>query len=77
MTVPAARRYLALFLSQGLIVECEDAFACRPASGDLARSIAELAHAYNERPVTLINVISTMTDGGLQSLADAFDLRQE
>ena len=62
LTVPAARRYLALFLSQELIVEREGGFAYRPASGDVAR--AQLAHAYNERPVTLIKVIATMTDGG-------------
>jgi hypothetical protein len=77
LTVADARHYLALFLSQGLIVEREGGFAYRPASGDLARSIAELAHAYNERPVTLIKVISTMTDGGLRSFADTFDRRTE
>jgi len=65
LTVPAARHYLALFLSHELIVEREGGFAYRPASGDVARAIAELADAYNERPVTLIKVIATMTDGGI------------
>jgi hypothetical protein len=77
LTVPAIKQYLALFLSRGLVVERDGAIAYGPASSELEQSIGDLAHAHNERPVTLIKVISMMTNDSLRSFADAFDLRQE
>lgn len=78
LTVPAVKEYTAVFVARGLIAERPDgAFTYGPTSADLEHSIAELAHAYNERPVTLIKVIYTMTDGTIRSFADAFDLRKE
>lgn len=77
VTLPAVQEYTGLFTSCGLIVEEAGAFNYCPASPDLEHAIGQLSHAYNERPVTLINVIYRMADGGIRSFADAFKLRKD
>jgi hypothetical protein len=77
VTVSAVDQYAALYVSRGVVIEQDGAFAYRPSSPELERAIEELAHAYNERPVTLINVIYRLTDGNIRSFSDAFKLRKE
>ena len=77
VTVPAVREYAALFVASGLIVEAHGRFTYGPAAPDLQRAIGELAHIYNERPVTLITAIYKIADSRLQSFSDSFDLRED
>jgi hypothetical protein len=48
----------------------------RPASEELARHVATLAQAYEERPVTLVRVIYALRDHKIRSFAEAFKLRK-
>jgi hypothetical protein len=57
ITVPAVREYTALFAGHSLVTEATGRFRYDPQSVELERAIGELAHAYNERPVTLIRVL--------------------
>lgn len=77
LTVPAAKQYLELFISRGVVVERDGAVAFGPVSSDLQQSIGQLAQTYHERPVTLIKVFDTMTLGTVGSSADTFDVRKE
>lgn len=47
-----------------------------PANEELARHVATLVKAYEERPVTLIRLIYALRDRKIQSFADAFKLRR-
>ena len=77
ITVPAVKEYVGLFVTSGLIIEADGRVQYGPASRDLERAIGELAHAYNERPVTLITAIYKIADSKLQSFSDSFDLRED
>jgi hypothetical protein len=77
ITVPAVKEYAALFVTSGLIVVSDGRFQYGPASPELERAIGELAHVYNERPVTLITAIYKIADSKLQSFSDSFDLRED
>lgn len=77
ITVPAVKEYAGLFVTSGLITDSDGRFQYGPASPDLERAIGELAHVYNERPVTLITAIYKIVDSKLQSFSDAFDLRED
>ena len=63
--------YPTIFFSCGII------FTYDPLSAELERAIGELAHAYNERPVTLIRVLYRVADSKIQSFADSFKLRKD
>lgn len=77
VTVPAVKEYAGLFVTSGLITESDGRFQYGPASPGLERAIGELAHAYNERPVTLITAIYRIADSKLKSFSDSFDLRED
>jgi len=68
ITVPAVREYTALFAAQRLVTEANGRFTYEPLSAELECAIGELAHAYNERPVTLIRVLYRMADTKILSL---------
>ena len=48
----------------------------RPASDALARHVATLAQAWEERPVTLVRLIYALRDHKIRSFAEAFKLRK-
>lgn len=77
ITVPAVREYVSLFGDKGLIVEAQGRYRYGPSTGELERGIGELAHAYNERPVTLIRAVYQIADGKIQSFADSFKLKED
>lgn len=58
VTVPAVKEYAAVFVASGLIIEADGRFQYGPTATELERAIGELAHVYNERPVTLITAIT-------------------
>ena len=63
IAVAAMREYGALFASRHLVSETSGRFRYAPASPELERSVCELQHAYNERPVTLIITIYHVASG--------------
>ena len=77
VTVPAMKEYAAVFVTTGLITEANGRFRYGPTTTNLERSIGELTHVYNERPVTLITAIYKIADSKLQSFSDSFDLRED
>jgi hypothetical protein len=77
VTMPAVREYAALFTASGAVVEHDGKFHYQPATRELEEAIGELAHAYNERPVTLIGTIYRIADSKIQSFSDSFKLRED
>ena len=77
ITVPAVKEYASLFVDKGLIVQADGRYRYGPSTVDLERGIGELAHAYNEKPVTLIRAIYRIADSKIQSFADSFKLRED
>ena len=77
ITVPAAREYTALFAAHRLVTEAKGRFRYHPQSAELERAIGELAHAYNERPVTLIRVLYRIADSRIHAFADSFKWRKD
>jgi hypothetical protein len=47
-----------------------------PASDALARHVATLAQAWEERPVTLVRLICALRDHKIRSFAEVFKLRK-
>ena len=76
VTGTAIAEYTAHFAARGLLIEQDNRYRYAP-SAEFERSIAELAHAYNHRPVTLIGAIYRIADSKIQSFADAFKLRKD
>ncbi|HEY7189042.1 MAG TPA: hypothetical protein VH436_20935 [Vicinamibacterales bacterium] len=76
ITVPAVKEYTRLFATRRLIVETEGRYRYGPAE-ELEPRIGDLAHAYNEKPVTLVRAIYEIVDDRIRSFADAFDLRKD
>ena len=77
ITLPAVLEYTALLKANSLIVEKDGRFAYGPTSASLEQDIGRLAHAYNERPVSLIRAIYQISDRKIQSFADSFKLRED
>jgi hypothetical protein len=88
-TVDAAELLLAAFhdpavgLEAGKTAEAlraagllDEKLRYRPASEELARHVATLAQAYEQRPVTLVRLIYALRDQKIRSFADAFKLRK-
>jgi hypothetical protein len=64
ITDSQARKSLLLFRAQGLVVEKkDDRFQYEPASPALASAVSALVKAYNERPITLIRIITSTGKG--------------
>jgi hypothetical protein len=76
VTGSAIAEYAAHFAAKGLLTEHDNRYRYNP-SPEFERNIAELAHAYNHRPVTLIAAIYRITDSKIRSFADAFKLRKD
>ena len=74
-SVEAVERLLAAFRNP----DAKEIVALR-ASGlseaDIARHVATLSKAYEERPVTLFRLVYALRDHKIQSFADAFKLRK-
>jgi len=65
--------------SIGLVVRSDDAeqrYSYAPKSPELERSVQDLAHEYQERRVTIINLIYSAPAEKLQDFADAFRIRK-
>lgn len=77
ITVPAVKEYCALFRRHGLLGTETDRFAYAPESATVEGLVGQLAHAYNERPVTLIGAIYRIADSNIQSFADSLKLRRD
>jgi hypothetical protein len=77
ITLPAAKEYLALFLLRNIVEETHGCFCYKPSSPELEAGVRALAHAYNERPVTLIHTIYSIAERRIQSFADSFKFRKE
>lgn len=77
VTVPAIKEYTSLFVNKGLIRQASGRYTYGPATEELERGIGELAHAYNEKPVTLIQLIYRLADSTIQSFADSFNLKRD
>jgi hypothetical protein len=76
-SAPLVLRNLDAFERAGLILADENgAHAFAPATPLLSALCDELATAYSERPVAVMNTI-TSSDDKLQDLADAFKLRKD
>jgi hypothetical protein len=68
-------RLIELWQARGLVAVGPDKRAqFRPGSPELAAHADKLAHAYSERPVTLIHMIYALRDVRVRSFADAFKL---
>jgi len=76
VTASAIAEYAAHFTARGLLTEQDSRYRYTP-SPEYERNIAELAHAYNHQPVTLIGEIYRIADSKIQSFADAFKLRKD
>jgi hypothetical protein len=76
VTVRAVKAYASLFVDKGLIWHAYGRYRYSPSREDLEHAIGELAHAYNEKPVTLIRAIYRIADSKLQSLDDSLKLRE-
>lgn len=59
------------------IVGSPPSFRYAPASGDLDRSVRDLAETYAARRVSVITLIFSKPDDAIRSFADAFRLRKE
>ena len=78
ITMAAIEEYMALFKASGIVDEkAKDQFLFTPASSSLQAAVDELTHAYNERPVTLIRTIYTVSEDSIRSFADSFRLKKE
>lgn len=77
VTYPAVREYAVLFAESGLIRETHGRFRYQPATRELEEALGSLAHAYNERPVTLIRTIYGVADSKIQAFSDSFKLRKD
>jgi hypothetical protein len=77
ITVPAVKEYASLFVNKGLICHTHGRYRYGPSTEDIERGIGELAHAYNEKPVTLIRAVYQIADSKIQSFADSFKLRED
>lgn len=64
------------FIASGAITETDGQFRYAPATAKVEEAIAQLATAYNERPVTLIGAIYRIADAKLQSFSNSFKLRR-
>jgi hypothetical protein len=77
ITYPAVIEYTALFAESALISETDGRFRYQPATRELEEALGALAHAYNERPVTLIRTIYRIADSKIQAFSDSFKLRED
>jgi hypothetical protein len=78
VTVTEAERSLELFGARGLVTRGADGSAKFGPSGYLQEVHARtLVQAYEERPVTLVQLIYALRDDRIRSFSDAFRLRKD
>ena len=78
ISMAAVLEYMALFKANGIVDEkTRGQFLFTPTSSSLQAAVDELTHAYNERPVTLIRIIYTVSEDSIRSFADSFRLKKE
>jgi hypothetical protein len=78
ISMVTVQEYMALFKANGIVDEkTKGQFLFTPASSSQQAALDELTHAYNERPVTLIRVIYTVSEDSIRSFADSFRLKKE
>lgn len=65
---------LTVLCRAGLVMEREDGFRYAPASPALAVLSDALQDAYRERPVSLVNMITSRRSDPLKGFADSFRL---
>lgn len=74
-SLPLVTGNLEIFETAGLVLRDGEGFRYAPASPWLESLCSELASAYRERPVTVINAIVSSSGDNLRTLADAFRLK--
>ncbi|HYG34462.1 MAG TPA: hypothetical protein VEC99_06735 [Clostridia bacterium] len=75
---PSVQERLEEFQREGFLVrETDGLYRYAPKAPDLTRMVAELAKAYQERRVTIVEMIYRPRGNPLQDFADAFRLRKE
>jgi hypothetical protein len=74
-SLPLVTSNLEVFETAGLALREGEGFRYAPASPWLESLCGELASAYRERPVTVINAIVSSSGDNLRALADAFRLK--
>lgn len=77
VTEQAVREAMNGYVVCGLVErQSEGVFVYSRPPPDLARVIAALEKAYNERPVSLVRLIYALKDKKIRSFAEAFKLRK-
>lgn len=69
--------YLAYFVRTGLLQRSGANYRFKAADNPAAPLVTQLAAVYNERPVTLVNLIYAGRKEALRLLADAFKLKKD
>ena len=77
MTESDASAYLEKMRACGLVDFDEDKRVRYGAASPLHAQVCTLAKAYNERPVTLVQMIYAVRDSNIKSFSDAFKFRNE
>jgi len=78
ISISGVRSYLDIFRTQQLIKgNADHGYQFFPASAELRTTVEDLAHAYNERPVTLIRTIYAIEESKIQSFADSFKFKDK
>jgi hypothetical protein len=68
-------RWLTIIISLGFATRSGDRVRFAPASDELDRELAQVAAAYRERPVKVVEAIFSRKDASLLDFVRAFDLR--
>jgi hypothetical protein len=76
VTVRVVKECTSLFVNKGLIRQAHGRYRYSPSTAALERGIRELAHAYNEKPVTLIRAIYRVADSKFQAFGDSLKVRE-
>lgn len=70
------RKWLEAFVALGFAVQQDGRFRFAPRSEELAKGAAELAEAYRERHIKVIEIIFSKPNESLLGFVRAFDLRR-
>jgi hypothetical protein len=76
ITVPATEEYASLFAARGLLSEIRGSYRYEPRR-HLEPRIAELAHAYDQKPVSLIRAIHQLAAGQHPASVDVLKRRND
>jgi hypothetical protein len=76
VTVSAARNYLAGLVRCGLAAHSRGRYQFAPKNPRLSELVRTLGELYTERPVTLVRMIYTLREDGLDAFAGTFRLNK-